>query len=359
MREGAVGFGARWNAIHGARRMRTIDGAQGEGGGQILRTALALSLVTGQPFRLERIRAGRTRPGLLAQHLAAVDAASAVGRAEARGAVLGSEVLEFQPGSVVPGEYHLAVRTAGSATLVLQTILPPLLTAAAPSRLVLEGGTHNPFAPPFDFLAHTFAPAIRRMGPHLELELERPGFFPAGGGRFRARLEPAARLSRLDWLDRGAVRRRGARAIVSKLPASVGERELAEVRTRLGWTVEESRVESVRDPTGPGNALLLEIETEHGTTVFAAFGERGRSAEEVGREVAGAAAAWLRADVPVDEHLADQLLIPMALAGGGSFRTTRPTLHTTTNAGIIQQFLSMPIRWEPESADTWRVTVGR
>src|SRR6516164_8542496 len=185
--------------------MITIDGSQGEGGGQILRTSLALSLVTSQPFRMERIRAKRQKPGLLKQHLTSVEAAKTVGCAEVTGTALGSQTLEFKPGPVTPGNYRFAVGTAGSATLVLQTVLPSLLTASGRSTLTLEGGTHNPLAPPFDFLARSFMPLIRSMGPGVELELKTSGFFPAGGGRFQARIEPVTRLSTLVLMERGAI----------------------------------------------------------------------------------------------------------------------------------------------------------
>lgn len=338
--------------------MISIDGSQGEGGGQILRTSLALSLVTGQPFRLQQIRAGRQKPGLLRQHLTAVEAATTVGAAEVIGAILGSQTLEFRPQGVTPGNYRFAVGTAGSATLVLQTILPPLLTANGISTLTLEGGTHNPFAPPFDFLARCFVPLIQRMGPTIELELRRPGFFPAGGGKFHARIEPVKRLTRFDLLERGSIRQQRARAIVSKIPAQVAERELTVAREQLGWQETECAVESVANPVGPGNALLLEIEAEHVTEVFTSFGERGRSAEEVAGEACESAKAWLDANVPVDEHLADQLLLPLALAGGGSFRTVKPTLHSTTNAQIIERFLAVRIRFEQENENVWRVEVS-
>ena len=338
--------------------MITIDGSQGEGGGQILRTSLALSLVTGQPFRLEQIRAGRKKPGVLRQHLTAVEAAKTVAAAEVIGAALGSQTLEVRPGAVTPGNYRFAVGTAGSATLVLQTILPPLLTASGISTLTLAGGTHNPFAPPFDFLARCFVPLIRRMGPTIELELRRPGFFPAGGGKFHARIEPVKRLERFDLLERGNIRVRQARAIISKLPAHVADRELAVVREQLAWREDECSVEAIENPVGPGNALLLQMETEHTTAVFTSFGERGRSAEEVARAAAESASSWMSAEVPVDEHLADQLLLPMALAGGGSFRTVKPSLHSTTNATIIQRFLPVEIRFEQDTAIVWRVVVS-
>lgn len=338
--------------------MITIDGSQGEGGGQILRTSLALSLVTGQPFRLENIRAGRQKPGLLRQHLTAVEAATTVGAAEIVGAAPGSKTLEFRPRAVTPGNYRFAVGTAGSAMLVLQTVLPPLLTGNGISTLTLEGGTHNPFAPPFDFLARCFVPLIQRMGPKIELELRRPGFFPAGGGKFHARIEPVNRLTRFDLLERGPIRQQRARAIVSKIPAQVAERELTVVREQLGWQEHECLVESVANPVGPGNTLLLEIEADHVTEIFTSFGERGRSAEEVAGEACDLAKAWLDANVPVDEHLADQLLIPMALAGGGSFRTVKPSLHSTTNAQIIERFLSVRIQSEPDGDAAWKVSVN-
>jgi len=338
--------------------MITIDGSQGEGGGQILRTSLALSLVTGQPFRMERIRAKRQKPGLLKQHLTAVEAAKTVGCGEVEGAALSSQTLEFRPGPITPGNYRFAVGTAGSATLVLQTVLPALLTASSRSTLTLEGGTHNPMAPPFDFLAKCFMPLIHRMGASVELELRRHGFFPAGGGRFHARIEPAKKLPRLDLLERGPVRSRQARILVSKLPEHIGQRELAVVRDELKWREDECAIETVQYPVGPGNAVVLAIESEHVIGVFTGFGERGRPAEEVAKSAVEAAKAWLEAGVPVDEHLADQLLIPLVLAGGGTFRTTKPSLHMTTNAQVIQRFVTIPIRTEQESELVWRVGVG-
>ena len=338
--------------------MITVDGSQGEGGGQILRTSLALSLVTGQPFRLEQIRAGRQKSGLLRQHLTAVEAATTVGAAEVIGAALGSKTLEFHPGVATQGNYRFAVGTAGSATLVLQTILPPLLTANGTSTLTLEGGTHNPFAPPFDFLARCFVPLIQRMGPTIELELRRPGFFPAGGGKFHARIEPVNRLARFDLLERGPIRQQRARAIISKVPTHVADRELAIVQEQLGWREDACNVRFEANPVGPGNALLLEIEAEQITEVFTSFGERGRSAEAVAGEACRSASEWLDADVPVDQHLADQLLIPMALAGGGTFRTVKPSLHSMTNARIIEGFLPVGIGFQPENATVWRVVVA-
>jgi RNA 3'-terminal phosphate cyclase (ATP) len=252
----------------------TIDGSQGEGGGQILRTALALSLVTGTPFTIEKIRAGRRKPGLLRQHLTAVNAAVAVGGSDVDGVTLGSQTLVFRPRAVKPGAYRFAIGTAGSTGLVIQTVLPALVTASGPSTLTLEGGTHNPAAPPFDFLARAFLPLVQRMGPRVAAVLDCPGFYPAGGGRCVVRITPSARLEPLTLLERGAIKQRRARALVAHLPRQIADRELAVVRSRLGWNEDELEAVVVDgDTPGPGNVLLLEVESEHLTEIFCGFGE--------------------------------------------------------------------------------------
>src|SRR5262249_30098585 len=248
--------------------MIVIDGSEGEGGGQILRTSLALSLVTHQPFRMERVRANRQKPGLLRQHLTAVEAAKTVGCAGVPGSVLNSQTLEFQPGSVTPGNYRFAVGTAGSATLVFQPVLPALLTVSSHSTLTLEGGTHNPLAPPFDFLSRSFTPLIHRMGPTVTLGLRAPGFYPAGGGRFHARIEPVKPLNPIRLLERGQIRSWRATVWLSKLSADIAERELAIVRDELRWQADECAVQTISHPKGPGNALVLEIESEHICAIF-------------------------------------------------------------------------------------------
>jgi RNA 3'-terminal phosphate cyclase (ATP) len=317
----------------------TIDGSQGEGGGQILRTALALSLVTGNPFTIEKIRAGRRKPGLLRQHMTAVNAAVAVGGAEVDGMALGSQTLVFRPRAVKPGEYRFAIGTAGSTGLVIQTVLPALLTASGPSTLTLEGGTHNPAAPPFDFLARAFLPLVRRMGPCIDASLDCPGFYPAGGGRCTVRVTPTARLEPLTLLERGAINQRRARALIAHLPRQIADRELAVVRSRLGWSDDELETVVVNgDTPGPGNVLLLEIESEQLTEIFCGFGEVGIRAEAVAEHAAKEARRYLAAGVPVGLHLADQLLVPLALAGAGSFRTIGLSSHSRTNLDVIRLF---------------------
>jgi RNA 3'-terminal phosphate cyclase (ATP) len=343
----------------------TIDGSQGEGGGQILRTSLTLSLVTGAPFRIDRIRAGRPRPGLLRQHLTAVEAATAVGGAEVDGAALGSAALVFRPRGVRPGRHHFAVGTAGSATLVLQTVLLPLALAGAPSTVRVEGGTHNPGAPPFDFLDRAFLPLLARMGVKAAATLDRAGFHPAGGGQLTVEIAPAERLAPLVLLERGAIARRRARALVARLPRRIAERELAVVRTGLGWDPGELAVEVLGEGDairvrGQGNVLLLEIESEHVTEVVAAFGAIGVSAERVGERAVQEARAYLEAGVPVGTHLADQLLIPLALAGGGEFLTLPLSRHASSNVEVVREFLDVALAVAPRpDGRTARVEVRR
>lgn len=335
-----------------------IDGSLGEGGGQILRSALALSLVTGRPFRVRNLRAGREKPGLLRQHLTAVRAAAEVGGGRVEGAEVGSRELSFFPRAVTPGSYQFAVGTAGSATLVLQTILPALITAGGPSDVVLEGGTHNPFAPPFDFLDRVFLPLLSRMGPRVTATLERPGFYPAGGGKLRVSVAPAERLTALELLERGEIIGRQACAKVSNLSRSIAEREIEVVRTALSWTPEWLRVEEVKNASGPGNVLTIEIESEGIRELFTGFGRREASAESVAEDVVGEVKEYLASGAPVGPYLADQLLVPFALAGTGRFRTMRPTRYTTTNVEIIRMFLDVPIEVVRGVGSPWTIVVG-
>lgn len=336
--------------------MLTIDGSAGEGGGQVLRTALGLSLATGQPFRIDGIRAGRAKPGLLRQHLACVRAAVALGSAEVSGDELGSRALTFRPRALVPGEHRVDVGSAGSTLLVVQAVLPALLRASGPTRLVVTGGTHNPSSPPWDFVETVFFPRLRRMGARIAGRLERHGFYPAGGGRVVVEVEPAP-LSPLDEVTRGDVVTRRARSIVSGLGTGVAHRELRVLHERLGMAWNTLHVEEITRPVGPGNALLVEVSHDHGTELFTGFGERTRRAEEVAGAVADEVEAWERAGVPVGEHLADQLLIPLALAGG-RFRTLPPTLHTTTNMEVIRAFLPVRFAVRPEGAGVEIVAEG-
>lgn len=338
--------------------MLTIDGSFGEGGGQIIRSSLALSLITGKPFRIYNVRARREKPGLKPQHLMAVRAAAEIGCARLDGAAVGSSDFTFVPGEVKPGQYHFAIGTAGATMLVLQTVLPPLMIADAPSMITIEGGTHNKHAPPFDFLQKAFLPLVNRTGPHVSIELERYGFYPPGGGRINVYIEPRSAPARLEIETRGAILNRCARALVVKLPASIAERELAVIREHLGWADEELRVETYTNALSPGNVVMIEIRSGHLTELFTSVGERGVRAETVAEQAAVEAANYLSVGAPVGEHLADQLLIPLALAGGGSYLTGKPSLHTTTNMEIIRKFLDVEIKLTPTDDDVYRIEIN-
>lgn len=346
-----------------AERPISIDGSQGEGGGQILRSSLALALVTGRPVTLANIRAGREKPGLLRQHLAAVRAAAEIGAADVVGDEIGSQSLEFRPAAVRPGRYTFSVGTAGSATLVLQTVLPALLVADGPSDLVLEGGTHNPWAPPYDFLAQAYFPLVNRMGPHVTAGLEQHGFYPAGGGRFTVAIEPAAQLTGFDLLERGEILHRSATALVANLARSIGQREIDAAAAKLSWPPSSFHVDPSIASAGPGNVLLIEIHSEHVREVFTGFGRFGATAEHVANEVVKEVRTYLASGAPVGPYLADQLLLLLGLAAwksgaGGSFRTVPLTRHSTTHIELLRTFLEVPITAEAEAGGC-RVSVGR
>jgi len=336
--------------------MRVIDGSAG--GGQVLRSSLALSIVTGEPFRIDSIRAGRKRPGLMRQHLTAVRAAAAVGAADVAGDELGSTSITFRPGGVVGGHHEFHISTAGSAGLVLQTVLPPLLTADEQSHVVLRGGTHNQWAPPFDFLDRTFLPLIERMGPKLSATITRHGFYPAGGGRFTVEIDPSPSLAPLDLLERGETRAKSGRILVSQVGNSVANREVIALAEATGWERNAFAIDKLPERQGPGNVILIDVETDALTAVFTAFGQRGVRAERVAQLVSQQALEYLAADAPVGRHLADQLLLPMAIGAGGSFRTLSPVDdHTTTNAALLRDWLGVSIDVAEESETVARVTI--
>jgi RNA 3'-terminal phosphate cyclase (ATP) len=337
--------------------MLTIDGSQGEGGGQVLRTSLALSLVTEEPFRIENVRARRAKPGLMRQHLTALNAAAEISRAEVTGASVGAREVTFRPGRARGGNYFFSVGTAGSATLVLQTVLPALMLAGEPSMLILEGGTHNPHSPPFEFLARAFLPLLRRMGPRVDAVLEKPGFYPAGGGRIRVAISPVTTLRRIDLLERGEIRSFQGTVVVAALPESIADREIRVLAEKLRWDRSRLRTETIRNSRGPGNAVIVEIESENVTEVFTAFGERGVRAETVAEDAARETLEYLEAGVPVGAHLADQLLLPLALAGGGAYRTLPPTLHTRTQIDVIRVFLGCETRMTKTDGSDWHIEV--
>ncbi|MBY0550761.1 MAG: RNA 3'-terminal phosphate cyclase [Candidatus Obscuribacterales bacterium] len=341
--------------------MLHIDGSHGEGGGQIIRTSLALSLITGKPFRADNVRAGREKPGLQKQHLMSITAAAAIGGAETSGAKLGSKQFTFHPGKIEPGEYQFRIGTAGSTGLVMQTILPPLLTCSAASTITIEGGTHNPWAPPFDFLEHTFLPALGMAGPQVTPALSQYGFYPLGGGEVVYRIVPQElRPFHLDAVT--AEYRMVCRVAVVNLPIHIAERERETLLHELPeLTAKGNRIDIIQPVNckGQGNYIALHIERGALVETVTAIGGKGIRAEEVAKSVASEAKAYLKSGAPVGEHLADQLLIPMALAGGGSYVTGELTMHTRTNIEVIKKFLEIEIKTATLTKGLTRIEIGR
>jgi len=338
--------------------MIEIDGTFGEGGGQILRTSLALSALTGQPFRIARIRGRRAKPGLHRQHLTSVLAAQQIAEAEVRGAELGSHELTFIPRRLAGGEFRFDIQTAGSAMLVLQTVLPPLFHAEHPAVVTVRGGTHNPMSPPFDHFAETFAPAIARMGFRVRARLIGHGFFPAGGGEVVAEIEPARAPAPTDFVPPTGPVVLSARVLLARLPDRVWENEKRALES-LGLEFAAIERRNITDSAGPGNCVEIVVDRGQGEqrsrSVLTAFGERGRPSAAVVAEVAGYARDLIaHPEAAVDRFQADQLLVYLAMAGGGSLTTSTLSLHATTNTAVIERF--MPVRFETQEENgVWRV----
>lgn len=319
----------------------TIDGSFGEGGGQIVRTAVALSAITGTPIEVANVRANRAKPGLQPQHRMAVQAAAAVCGASTEGVEVGSGHFEFAPGAPPQaGTYHFDVGTAGSAYLVLQTVLVPLLLAEGPSRVVVRGGTHNPLAPSADYLEHVFLPALRRAGAAIRFGYDRAGFFPKGGGELALEIEGPARLTGVDFASRGGLLRETAVAVTSGLAESVGVRAAEALRRYAGEPC-------IRDlpSAGPGAAAFVGAEFESGFGGFVGLGARGKPMERVCEEAGEAYREWRTSAAGCDAHLADQLVLPMTFAGTSSRWTTpEVTEHLRTVLWVVRQFLPADLR---------------
>lgn len=338
--------------------MKTIDGSDGEGGGQVLRYSAALSLITGEPFTITNIRGRREKPGMMRQHVTALEAACAIGGAEASGLAVGSDTLTFRPGKVTPGDYHFAVGTAGSTGLVLQTILVPLMLADKPSRVVIEGGTHAMAAPPFEFLAQTLLPVISRMGPKVSATLERHGFYPRGGGRIVVEFGPAP-LRSIECLDRGAPVSRKAEALIAGIPFDIADRELKAMRRVLDeWPAEAFIPRQLPAEQGPGNALLIAAEFEHVTEVMSGFGKLGVPAEKIGKTAAKRMTGYISSGAFAGPYLQDQLLLPFALARGGAFSTVKISEHTRTAINLIKLFTGTGFQISTAEGRAHRVEVA-
>ena len=309
------------------------------GGGQILRTALSLSAITGQPFHLKNIRGKRPKPGLMRQHLTCVRAMTELCDAATDGAELNSRELIFHPGPIRPGNYQFAIGTAGSTTLLAQTLLPALWSCGQTSTLHLEGGTHNPMAPPFEFIRDCFLPAVEQIGFRASAELQQVGYAPAGGGKLQISVHPSTNLKSAHFLERGPEQSRTTNCLISHISRSVAERELDALSTELEGAPFQRTITEDSTAACAGNALSATVEFANITERITAFGKPGRSGNAVAKEVAKKMNQYLTSGAVVGRHLADQLLLPMALVGRGSFLITDRTNHLETNAHVIQTFL--------------------
>jgi RNA 3'-terminal phosphate cyclase (ATP) len=338
--------------------MLEIDGSQGEGGGQVLRSALTLSLLTGKSFELKSIRARRPKPGLAAQHLAAVNAAATIGGAVVEGAELGSRRLTFRPGRIRSGNFRFEIGTAGSAPLLAQAVLPPLWGLRDPSTVQVGGGTHVPWSPCYHYLEWAWLFFLERIGLRNELELERAGFYPRGGGSLRAKIFPAGKPRPLVLIDRGELLWIRGLSAVAKLDRSIAERQRRRAVARLEGL--DSEIEVVQlEAASPGSVLVLLAEFENSRACFFALGKRGKRAERVADEAVDELQHFLRGEGAVDPYLADQLVVPLALAEGASeFTTSRLSRHLATNAAVVRRFLPVEIRLEETETGAGRVVVG-
>ncbi|HMA63946.1 MAG: RNA 3'-terminal phosphate cyclase [Fibrobacterota bacterium] len=319
--------------------MITLDGSRGEGGGQILRTSLSLSMISGQPFTIKNIRAGRPKPGLMRQHLAAVNAAATISNATVDGVEIGSKELVFKPSKIKGGTYTFSIGSAGSCTLVFQTVFPALIHADVQSTLHLEGGTHNPFAPPYDYLCASFLPVLARMGVTVTPSIQQHGFFPAGGGRISFVVNPCEKLTSMDILERGESISKKGSALIANLPHSIALRECNEIAKGLNWSIDICKpVILDRTEPGFGNVVYIEMQYEHCTEVISECGDKGVPAERVAEKAVHNARKYIASGAPVGEHLADQLMIPFVLAGSGSYCTMPLTQHSLTNIETIRLF---------------------
>jgi len=347
------------------KREIIIDGSEGEGGGQVLRSSLSLSAITGKPVRIEAVRGGRKKPGLLRQHLTALRAAAEICGADVEGDELKSSEIAFHPGEIKSGDYSYTIGSAGSALLVAQTVLPILSFADGPSTVIIEGGTHNEWAPTFDYFNRAFLPQFHKMGGHCETELLTHGFYPAGGGVIKLTVSPADTPTPLSLLKRGDRVSEKADVLLANLKRSIGERELKTLIRHMNFEPSRGEIRHVDSP-GPGNVVGVVLEHENVTEIFTGFGKHGVKAETVANGAVRLAQDYLSAvdatgNAPATgEYLADQLLLPMALLGGGSFTTTEISQHSRTNMDIIRAFLpSMEFKTTQTGRKCWLVEVKK
>lgn len=339
--------------------MIEIDGSYGEGGGQILRTALAFSAILETPIRVKNIRASRKNPGLGNQHLAAVNALARISGAMIEGNRIGSQTLTFIPQEIRPGDYEFKIETAGSVTLLLQAIFLPLCLAQADSTLTLVGGTHVPWNPPFHYFSQVFLPTLRPMRVSAEAVIEKWGFYPKGGGRVQLKISPTDGLKPISLVERGLLRKICGISAIANLPKHVADRQKDQASKRIRRELEiDPEIDVLYDAPsiGQGSFLFLLLEHEGILAGFSSLGARGKPAEKVADEAVDYLKDYIESNGCVDPHLADQLVPFMALAkGNSSFAAAQMTEHLLTNLWVVAHFLETKIQTWGELGRTGRV----
>lgn len=328
--------------------MISIDGSQGEGGGQILRTSLALSILTGKPFKLINIRANRKPPGLRPSHMMSVRAAAEICGGSFKGGSAGSSTLHFEPGEVKPGNYRFSIGTAGATGLVLHTVCLPLaLRGNAPSTVTITGGTHVSTSPCFHFNAVTWAGYLRKMQVEVDLEMLRPGFYPRGGGEIRATIQPCSQIRGVRLMTCPELTTAGGLSAVAGLPVGIAERQAKRLAFRLKRVGVESHIPEETWPGGPGTVAAVVFRQTPVPTLFFGIGEKGKPAESVADDAVEQAIAFRDSQCPVDPHAADQILLPLVLSPDPSeYRVSEVTRHLTTNIDVVRHFLDREITLE-------------
>ncbi|WP_444997440.1 RNA 3'-terminal phosphate cyclase [Aliikangiella sp. IMCC44359] len=335
----------------------TIDGSQGEGGGQILRTSLSLAMCLGKNIKVVKIRAGRKKPGLLRQHLTCVRAAQTICNAKVSGDELGSDCIEFKPTQIQGGDYHFSIGSAGSTNLVFQTILPALLKANIVSNVHFEGGTHNQQAPSYEFITKSFLNTLSLMNINVSTQLERYGFYPNGGGLWYCQISPTSTVKQLSLLEKGRFIKQEATTYTAKIANHVSQRELKQVAKRLSWEKDTLNAKTV-DSFGPGNLLSLSMEYESHRQLFESVAKHCVRAESVADSAIEQLLHYKNSPAAVGEYLADQLLLPMALNAGGTFITHILSEHVKTNVNVINQFINSAIKVSKTNNKVYKISVN-
>ena len=343
-----------------------IDGSYGEGGGQILRTAIALSAVTGKPVKVYNIRAKRPKPGLQAQHLTGVKAVAMITKADVKGLQIGSMEVVFHPKVIQPGKYTFDVGTAGSISLVLQSLLPALAFAPAPVELEITGGTDVSWSPPIDYMRNVFIPMVGKMGYRIDMKTLRRGHYPKGGGKVVVRAEPVERLKPVELIEQGSVIKISGISHCVRLPKHVASRQAMAAKQVLqakGFKDVELLEEYYppeKDPhLGPGSGIVLWAHTSANTIIGAdALGSPGKPAEKVGEEAATKLIEEISSGAAVDSHMGDMLIPYIALASGFSkIKVSKLTLHAQTAIAVVEKFLDVSFKVDGELEKTSTISV--